>query len=67
MDRSCILKQALYLTEAMKAIASMPPGRCLGALEILQLEIYTSRLGALALLKTKHHSACRATICKVAH
>ena len=28
--------QAWYLTEATEAIASMPPGHCLGALEMLQ-------------------------------
>ena len=28
--------QVCYLTEATKAIASMPPGHCLGALEMLQ-------------------------------
>ena len=29
-------EQAWYFTEATKAIASMPPGHCLGALEMLQ-------------------------------
>ena len=28
--------EAQYVTEATEAIASMPPGQCLGALEMLQ-------------------------------
>ena len=45
--------------EARKAIASMPPGHCLGALEIYNFHIGTPLPkrkcpGALALSKTKH-------------
>ena len=32
------IMQAWYFTEATKAIVSMPPGQCLGALEMLQFE-----------------------------
>ena len=31
-----MVSQAWYFTEAMEAIASVAPGRCLGALEMLQ-------------------------------
>ena len=59
--------QAWYFTEATKAIASMPPSHCLGALEMLLWKFTISSSGcplprgnwldALALLKTKQTQA----------
>ena len=42
--------QAWYFTEAMKVIASMPPGHCLGALAMLQWKLTISSSGEIALV-----------------